>query len=243
MYELHWQILLQPEYLRLLLRGLWLTLALAALSSLCSFLLGLALTIGRARGGFWASFATGFCLVARGIPGVFWLLLPFYCLPFLLPLSASHALNAWEYFPFCAALLGLSVNNSPYLADILSSVLHVSGRDALACARLAGFRGWRYWLCLVLPLACSTSLPALNARMVHNLKNTSLALFISVPELTWAAQEIESLSFAGLEVFTAATLIYMVLGLSLSALLFWVQRRLERCQQGEAVRACLSRRA
>ncbi len=241
MYEPHWQILWQPEYARLLLRGLWLTLALAALSSCCSFALGLILTVGRAAGGFWGRLAAGFCLVARGIPGVFWLLLPFYCLPFLLPLSASHTLNSWECFPFCAALLGLSVNNSPYLADILSSVLHVSGQDALACARLSGFRGWRYWLCLVLPLACSTTLPALNARMVHNLKNTSLALFISVPELTWAAQEIESLSFAGLEVFTAATLIYMVLGLALSALLFCVQRRLERRQQGEVVRPILHR--
>ena len=98
----------------------------------------------------------------------------------------------------------------------------------------SGFTGWRYWFRLVLPLACSASLPALNARMVHNLKNSSLAMFISVPELTWASQEVESLSFAGLESTTAATVLYMGLGLGLSGLLLLVQRNMERRQRGEA---------
>lgn len=239
MYTPHWSLLIEPVYLRILLHGVALTLSIAALSSLLSIALGVALAIGRTRSQstqavVCARLCAGFCHVVRSIPGVFWLILPFYCLPFLLPQSACRALNGWEHFPFWAAVAGLTVNNAPYLADILFSVMHTTGRDALACARLSGFTGWRYWFRLVLPLACSASLPALNARMVHNLKNSSLAMFISVPELTWASQEVESLSFAGLESTTAATVLYMGLGLGLSGLLLLAQRHMERRQRGEA---------
>ena len=64
--------------------------------------------------------------------------------------------------------------------------------------------------------------------MLHNFKNTSLAMVISVPELTWASQEVESLSFAGLEVTTAATCIYLAMGGVLSLLLHWLRSSVRR---------------
>ena len=129
---------------------------------------------------------------------------------------------------FKTACLGLSVNNSPYIADILYSVMGVSGKNAMDAARLAGLRGAVFWCRVVLPQAVAASLAAISIRMLHNFKNTSLAMVISVPELTWASQEVESLSFAGLEVTTAATCIYLAMGGVLSLLLHWLRSSVRR---------------
>lgn len=95
-------------------------------------------------------------------------------------------------------------------------------------ARLAGLRGAVFWCRVVLPQAVAASLAAISIRMLHNFKNTSLAMVISVPELTWASQEVESLSFAGLEATTAATCIYLAMGGVLSLLLHWLRSSVRR---------------
>ena len=104
----------------------------------------------------------------------------------------------------------------------------VSGKNAMDAARLAGLRGAVFWCRVVLPQAVAASLAAISIRMLHNFKNTSLAMVISVPELTWASQEVESLSFAGLEVTTAATCIYLAMGGVLSLLLHWLRSSVRR---------------
>ncbi|MBR5050189.1 MAG: amino acid ABC transporter permease, partial [Desulfovibrio sp.] len=106
----------------------------------------------------------------------------------------------------------------------------------LAAARLSGLSGLGFWGRVALPQAYAASMPALSARLLHNLKNTSLAMVISVPELTWASQEVESLSFAGLEATTAATCIYAGLGFAFSLVLMLVERRLHRAVRTEATR-------
>lgn len=229
MFHPHWKVLLEPPYPSILLTGVWITVLLALISSVASFFLGVMLAVGRASGSRTARIpCTFFCDIVRSLPGVFWLLLFFFCLPVLLPEGAGLALNGWDGFPFFAACLGLSVNNSPYIADILYSVMGVSGKNAMDAARLAGLRGAVFWCRVVLPQAVAASLAAISIRMLHNFKNTSLAMVISVPELTWASQEVESLSFAGLEVTTAATCIYLAMGGVLSLLLHWLRSSVRR---------------
>ena len=120
MFHPHWEVLLEPPYPSILLTGVWITVLLALISSVASFFLGVMLAVGRASGSRTARIpCTFFCDIVRSLPGVFWLLLFFFCLPVLLPEGAGLALNGWDGFPFFAACLGLSVNNSPYIADIL----------------------------------------------------------------------------------------------------------------------------
>ena len=229
MFHPHWEVLLEPPYPSILLTGMGLTVLLALVSSAVSFVMGVLLAVGRASDSKAARVScTAFCDIVRSLPGVFWLLLFFFCLPVLLPEKAGLALNGWDGFPFFAACLGLSVNNSPYVADILYSVMGVSGRNAMDTGRLSGLTGLNFWGRVVLPQAVAASMAALSIRMLHNFKNTSLAMVISVPELTWASQEVESLSFAGLEVTTAATCIYLAMGGVLSLLLHWLRSSVRR---------------
>ena len=236
-YTPHWDVLLEDPYPGILLNGLATTLELALVSTAASLVLGSLLAVGRASDSRLARSACGgFCDLVRSLPGVFWLLAFFFCLPMIVPEPAGRALNGWDGFPFWAAAAGLSVNNAPYVADLLYAVMGQAGRGAMASARLSGLTGFSFWGRVALPQAYAASMPALSARLLHNLKNTSLAMVISVPELTWSSQEVESLSFAGLEATTAATCLYAGLGFAFSLVLMLVERRLHRAVRTEAAR-------
>jgi polar amino acid transport system permease protein len=157
---------------------------------------------------------------------VFWLLFCFMALPVLLPVSWGGVLNAWRPFPFLAAAVGLALNNAPYVGDILFSGLSTVKRDVVASARVAGLSTFEIWRVVLLPALFIATLPALNARFVHNLKNTALAAVISVPDLTWSAQELESLTFAGVEATTTATAVYAALSLGVSLACVHLERLL-----------------
>jgi polar amino acid transport system permease protein len=156
---------------------------------------------------------------------VFWLLVWFMLVPAVVPASFGAIMNEWDAYPFLAAVLGLSFNNTPYVADILYSAIATVDRDVVASARMAGIRGLHFWLSVMLPGAIVSTVPALSARFIHNLKNTSLAMVISVHDLTWTAQEIESLTFAGVEATTVCTLIYAAMAAGFSAILALAGRR------------------
>jgi polar amino acid transport system permease protein len=68
-------------------------------------------------------------------------------------------------------------------------------------------------------------MPAIANRMIHNFKNTSLCVAIALPELTWATQQVESVTFKGLEVTAAATLIYATGSFTIAFLLSRFNRK------------------
>jgi polar amino acid transport system permease protein len=86
-------------------------------------------------------------------------------------------------------------------------------------------------------------MPAITNRMIHNFKNTSLCVAIALPELTWATQQIESITFKGLEVTLMATGVYAALSLAIAFALSRLfrpragtGRRIDAQAQGHAVR-------
>lgn len=226
-YRYNWGIVLEEPYYSMLVNGVEITLVLAVASAALSFVAGALLCIGRRSSNPALKLgAAAICHLLRGLPGTFWLLLWFMLFPVLLPDDMGSLLNQWDSFPILAAVLGLGFNNTPYIADILYSGVSSVKREVTASARMAGMTTWQLWRIVILPGAILTTLPALNARFVHNLKNTALAMIISVPELTWSTQEIESLTFAGVEVTTVSTLIYSALTLTCSGVFWLIESRL-----------------
>jgi His/Glu/Gln/Arg/opine family amino acid ABC transporter permease subunit len=216
-HRFNWGIVLEQPHLGTLLHGLAVTVSLAAASAVLSLAGGVLLAAGsasRARALRLASRASRHVL--RSVPGVFWLLFCFMAVPVLLPEALGARLNAWRSFPFVAAVVGLALNGAPYISDIVLSGLGTVKRDVVASARLTGLGTFEIWRVVLIPGLLVATLPALNARLVHNLKNTALAAVISVPDLTWSAQEVESLTFAGVEATTTATAAYAALSLALS---------------------------
>lgn len=225
--ELNFSAVLNPASLGMLADGLQMTLLLVVLTIPLSLVFALILTMLRSsRFGLLRVCGHAAAEMLRNVPGVFWLLLWYLVVPVVAPAQWGGRMNEWQHWALFSAVMGLSLNNSPYLADILRAGLSSVPREACQCARLSGLPSWPLWRRVILPTAVLSALPALNARLVHGLKNTSLAMIISVQDLAWYAQEIEAVTFRGIEITCIVTAIYALLALSLSACMHQVERRM-----------------
>ena len=154
-------------------------------------------------------FGTLYVEIFRNIPGLFWILFFYFVFPELLPQSWGDALNHYIHYPVIAGILGLTVDNASYVSDILRSgrlAIPHAQREVAISSGLSRVQQYRH---VLLPQMFRATLPPLGTRMVHNFKNTSLCMAISASELTWATQQIESLTFRGIEATTIATMFYI----------------------------------
>lgn len=228
-YEFDWAILLHEEYLPLLLHGAQYTLLIFIVSTLLSTLLGIAWAVMRLSpiaslryaGAAWVS-------LIRHVPAVFLILFTYFALPELLPQPWAATLHHWPHYAIAAGIAALSLDNSAYVSDIVrNGVLSIpqGEREAAQCCGLTRYQQWR---CCLLPQTVRRVLPPLLNRTVHNFKNSSLCVAIAVPELMWATQQIESLTFRTIEVTTAATAFYLLGAWSLGQGVAMLEARWQR---------------
>lgn len=196
----------------MMITGVKITLILLATTTVTSLCLGTVIAIMRiSRIRIFHILGNLYVEIFRNIPGLFLILFFYFVFPEVLPSSIGEKLNAYLYYPVVAGILGLTIDNASYVSDILRSgrlsIPH-GQRDAAISTGLSRVQQYLY---VLLPQMYRTALPPLGTRMVHNFKNTSLCMAITAPELTWATQQIESLTFRGIEATSIATLFYIVL--------------------------------
>jgi ABC-type amino acid transport system permease subunit len=68
-------------------------------------------------------------------------------------------------------------------------------------------------------------IPPLTNESLNLLKNSSVALTISVAELTFQTRQIETYTARAIEALTAGTLIYLGLCLVIASAMAWIERR------------------
>lgn len=200
-----------------LLRGLWIGIQLLAALLALGFVLGLTLAVMSVYG-HWSLrlFAVVFERIFRGIPEIVLLLLFFYGIGELLPLS-----------PFVAAVLALGLRSTAYQAQIFrGSIQSVAGGEVMAARALGMSRLGAIWH-IVLPQALRRSIGPWTNEYSAELKATSLAYVIGVVELTRQASYIVSnLQGNTLTVFAVVAAMYFVVNRLGNAGLYALERRL-----------------
>jgi polar amino acid transport system permease protein len=89
-----------------------------------------------------------------------------------------------------------------------------------------GFTPLKAFLNVTLPIGGRIALPSTINTSISVLKNTSLLLIIGYPELTYVANNIQSLTFRTFEMFAALAIAYLVIVWTLSALIRFLEARL-----------------
>lgn len=208
-----------------MITGVKVTLLILLVTSITSLFLGTVIAILRlSRTRSLRFFGKLYVEIFRNIPGLFWLLFFYFLFPELLPYGLGDKLNAYENYPIVAAILGLTVDNASYVSDILRSGRLAIPDSQREVAISTGLNRVQQYLYVLLPQMFRAILPPLGTRMVHNFKNTSLCMAITVPELTWATQQIESLTFRGLEATTIATVFYIAFSLLMVAVIILLEK-------------------
>ncbi len=200
-----------------LLKGLWIAIQLLVALLALGFVAGLALAVATVYGNWLLrAFAFLFGRVFRGIPEIVLLLLFFYGIGELLPLS-----------PFVAAVLALGLRSTAYQAQIFRAAIQsVAGGEVMA-ARALGMSRVGVIIHIVLPQALRRSIGPWTNEYSSELKATSLAYVIGVVELTRQASYIVSnLQGNTLIVFGVVALMYLIVNRAGNAALYALERRL-----------------
>jgi len=223
-YQFDWSVVLSGKYLDWLISGVKVTIQLSALSIVLSFLLGLVIAVmrmSRVRPVRW--FALGYLEFFRNTPLLVQIFFWYFGSYKLLPTAVNDWLVSTN-FEFASAVIALTIYTSAFIAeDIRSGVLSIP-KEQMEAARSSGFSYIRSMRYIILPQAVRITIPPLINQFLNLTKNSSLAMTIGVAELTYQARQVESYTFKGFEAFTAATVVYLALSVTITAMVTWYGR-------------------
>lgn len=160
--------------------------------------------------------ATAYIEVFRNTP----LLLQLYIFYFLFP---SIGINL---SPFMAVSVGLVLNTSAYISEIIRSGIQAVDPGQTEAARSLGLNASQTFRKVVMPQAMRNILPALANEFVTDIKETSLASTFFVGDLMTTYRTINGATYLSLEPLIIAGVIYFILGFFLSKLAAALERRM-----------------
>ncbi len=155
--------------------------------------------------------------VIRGTPLMVQLLIIYFVL--LLPIGIPK---------FWAAVLCFGFNSGAYVAEIVRGGIMSVDEGQSEAGRSLGFNYVQTMLFIVIPQAFKNVLPALANEFIVLLKESSVAFYIGVADLTQGGLKIRSLTYSDFLPLLAVALIYLVVVVFLSYLVSLLERRLRK---------------
>lgn len=200
-----------------LMRGLWLTVQVSALSIVLSILVGvLGAAVRVLQVPVLDKLIVGYVEFIRNTPLLAQLFFIFYGLPGLgLRLSL-----------FWSGVLCLTVWAGAYQIENVRGGLETVSKGLREAAFSLGLSPWRFFRLVAAPMAIRVGLPSMLNTSISLLKNSSYLQAIGLAELTYVAIDRISMDFRTIEMFAAICVIYLLLVLSLSFLASRLEYRL-----------------
>ncbi|MEK3812918.1 amino acid ABC transporter permease [Bacillus sp. FSL R7-0685] len=147
----------------------------------------------------------------RGVPTLVQLFLIYYGLPQLFPeMSKMTALTA--------AIIGLSLKNAAYLAEIFRAALNSVDDGQLEACLSVGMTKLQAYRRIILPQAIRNAIPATGNTFIGLLKETSLAFTLGVMEMFAQGKMYASGNLKYFETYLAVAIVYWVLTMIYSML-------------------------
>jgi amine acid ABC transporter, permease protein, 3-TM region, His/Glu/Gln/Arg/opine family len=201
-----------------LAKGLVNTIWICALSLPIGLAIGTVLAFLRLWGGKGVGIVvSGYIELIRNIPFLIQVFLLFYVLP-----TFGVRLN-----PITASIVALSAYASAYFAEILRGALQSISKGQVEAGYALGLRYPFIFRKILMPQVVGYVLPAATNMTITLIKESAILSTLTVPELTYMAQNVIGRTFAPVEIFTAIALLYWGLTALLSALTRWLERHLQ----------------
>ena len=140
-----------------------------------------------------------------------------------------RVLGSW-----CAAaaalVLALSIYTAAFIAEIVRAGIQSleNGQWEASCALGLTYRQ-QMWD-IILPQALKRVLPPLANEFINTLKYSAIVSVISIQELTFQAMQVMAATYVTIEVWLTVTLIYLIMCMTLSLGVQWLERRLARSE-------------
>ncbi|HCA71436.1 MAG TPA: amino acid ABC transporter permease [Ruminococcaceae bacterium] len=155
--------------------------------------------------------------VIRGTPVVVQLLIMYYIIVVGTPISDVGT-----------AILAFGINSGAYVAEVIRSGIQSVDHGQIEAGRSLGLSERTTMVKIVFPQALKNVLPAIGNEFISLLKETSVAGYIGIQDLTKSGDIIRSITFLPYTPLLTTAAVYLVIVIGMSALLTKFERRLHR---------------
>jgi His/Glu/Gln/Arg/opine family amino acid ABC transporter permease subunit len=209
-------------YFDWLCRGIAMTMVISVLSGAAAALIGLiAVRLQFAQHRFLGHMVSTYVVIFRNLPVVPLLLFLAVGLPDLW--VALFGVAYPRGTEMVVLLVGLSANTGAYIAEILRAGVQAVQPGQRAAARVLGLSSSAVHYHVVLPQAVRIVAPALVTRLIHNTKNSTMAvvvpLSVGAMEMVGQAGRIAGETFSWVEPLVAVAVVYLAISIGLGRVL------------------------
>lgn len=157
--------------------------------------------------------------VIRGTPVVVQLLISF----FIIFVSAKD--GTW------VAMITFGVNSGAYVAETIRSGIMAIDKGQTEAGRSLGFSKVQTMWLIILPQAFKNILPAIGNEMIALLKETSVAGYVAVIDLTKAGNQIKNTTYDQINPILLVAIVYLAVVMVMTKLLSIMERRLRNSEK------------
>lgn len=123
-------------------------------------------------------------------------------------------------------IIAFGLNSAAYVSEIIKSGINSINKGQMEASRSLGFSYKESMFYVIMPQAIKNILPALGNEFITLLKETSVAGYIGIMDLTKAADIIASRTYDYLFPLILIAIIYLIMTLGLSRLVNLMERKL-----------------
>ena len=158
--------------------------------------------------------------VIRGIPVVVLLLITF----FIIFASSDNGVMV--------AIITFGINSGAYMAELIRGGIQSVDKGQMEAGRSLGLSKMQTMVKIIFPQAIRYILPAIGNEMIALLKETSVAGYVAVRDVTKAGDQIRNLTYDSVSPLLTVALTYLALVILMTALLNKVEKRLGKSDKG-----------
>lgn len=155
--------------------------------------------------------------VIRGTPMVVQLLIMYFVI-----------ITATFIPPIVVAMIAFGLNSGAYVAEVVRSGIQSVDRGQMEAGRSLGLSGRTTMIRIILPQAFKNVAPAIFNEFIVLLKETSVAGYVGIQDLTKGGDIIRSITYVAYMPFFMVAAVYLVLVVGLTTILKRLERRLAR---------------
>ena len=219
-FEKLYETFIVDENYMLLLKGFGNTLLITLCALVIGVVIGGVIAIAKyfAEGNRKLKFLNWICdiytTVIRGVP-VTVLLMIFY---FVILVSDTNGITT--------AIVAFGINSGAYMAELIRGGINAVDKGQMEAARSLGLSKGQAMAKVIFPQAIKNILPAIGNECIALLKETSVAGYVTVVDLTRAANLIRTNTNDAVNPLIVLALIYLVVVVGMTRLLGVLERRL-----------------
>lgn len=219
--EIIYNVFIKDGAWLMIMKGLWATVQISALSLFFGTILGALICffrVGKIKP--LKIFAKIYISIIRGSPVLMLLMLLFY-----------GVFARSDLAPLSVAVITFSIHTSAHVAEILRAALMAVDKGQIEAARTLGFSKMQAFQLVTLPQIIKISKPVYQSAVINLIQWTSVVGYVTITDLTRVINNTASRTMQPMLTIIGGMLIYLALSYLVHGIFSWSDRREKKLRE------------